>query len=144
MVRHLPLRLVLAGLATTFVIGCDQSPKSPATASVLPSANRADAAASGPAVASTAGANGHTVSIMDACDPDSFNAVRGAGACTRKGRVRVDAVSARPAAHQAAGARRSARAPADGPAGAVRQPRRRGPARHTSSQLAASGAGTVP
>jgi hypothetical protein len=38
------------------------------------------------------GAGGHTqaINILDACDPDSFNAALGAGTCVRSGGIRFD------------------------------------------------------
>jgi hypothetical protein len=92
MFTRVPLPVIVAGLATAFVFGCSPSTESPTSPSATPSDSRADAATSGPASASatTMAAGGHgqrAVTMMDACDPDSFNAALGAGTCTRKGGI---------------------------------------------------------
>jgi plastocyanin len=145
MVHHLPLRLVLAGLATALVAGCDLSPKSPATPSVMPSANRPDAAATGSAVSSaTAGAHGHTITIKDACDPDSFNAALGAGACTRNGGVRFDDFIKLLTAHQSVGAWHFTPTQAHLAVGDVLQAVNSGGETHTFTEVEAFGGGIVP
>jgi len=145
MVHHLPLRLVLAGLATALVCGCDQSAKSPTTASMMPSANRPDTAATRPTVtSSTAGVNGQTISIMDACDPDSFNATLGAGACTRNGGVRFDDFIKLLTAHQSVGAWHFTPAQAHLAVGDVLQAVNRGGETHTFTEVEDFGGGIVP
>jgi plastocyanin len=86
------LRVVVAGFATAFIVGCSESPQTPASPSVMPSTNRATAAttgvASGPSIAMGASSLGQrAVNIFDACDSTSFNAALGPGTCARNGGV---------------------------------------------------------
>ena len=92
---RVPLHIVAAGFATAFIFGCSESTKLPSSPSATPSANQANAAIAGSAFvpSTTMGAGGHgqrAISILDACDPDSFNAALGAGTCTRNGGVLFD------------------------------------------------------
>jgi hypothetical protein len=85
----LRLAVAAAGLSTVFIFGCSDSSKMPAAPSAgAPSANSASAAATGSARVAATGAGGQTqqtITILDACDPDSFNAALGAGTCVRNG-----------------------------------------------------------
>jgi plastocyanin len=143
MVHHLPLRLVLAGLATALVFGCDQPRKSPTTASVIPSADRDDPAATGSAVVSSTAANAHTISITDACDSDSFNAALGDGTCTRNGGVRFDDFIELLTAHQSVGAWHFTPAQAHLAVGDVLQAVNRGGETHTFTEVEEFGGGIV-
>jgi plastocyanin len=146
MAHYLPLRLALAGLATVLVVGCEQSPQSPSTASAVPPANRADPAPTGSAAASftAAGANGHTISIMDACDSDSFNAALGADTCTRNGGVRFDDFIKLLTAHHSVGAWHFTPAQAHLAVGDVLQALNRGGETHTFTEVEEFGGGIVP
>jgi plastocyanin len=111
----------------------------------MPSANGPAAAATGSAAASsTAGANGHTVSIMDSCDPDSFNAALGAGSCTRNGGVRFEDFIGLLTAHQSVGAWHFAPAQAHLAVGDVLQAVNRGGETHTFTEVEEFGGGIVP
>jgi len=92
MFTRVPLRVAVAaaGLSTVFILGCSDSAKTPAGPSaVAPSVNGASAtttSASARVTTTSAGGNTQqTITILDACDPDSFNAVLGAGTCVRNG-----------------------------------------------------------
>jgi plastocyanin len=50
------------------------------------------------------GAAQHTVTIFDACDPDTFNAAIGPGTCSRSGGVRFESFVAELTRHHSAGA----------------------------------------
>jgi plastocyanin len=143
MPRHLSLRLVFAALATTLAVGCQQSPQAPSTASAVPSANQA-ASGSAAASAASAGANGHTVSIMDACDPESFNAVLGAGACTRNGGVRFEEFIRLLTAQRSVGAWHFTPTQATLAVGDVLQAINRGGEEHTFTEVEEFGGGIVP
>ena len=83
------LPAALAGLATAFVVGCsNDSSKSPAGPSAITSLGT-HSTAPGSALAATVG-GGRTqsvVNLMDACDPETFNAAVGPGTCVRNGGV---------------------------------------------------------
>jgi len=112
LLTRVPLRIavVAAVLSTAFIFGCSDSAKMPAAPSaVAPSANGANAAAGGSALArvTTTGAGGHgqqTITMFDACDSDSFNAVLGAGTCVRNGGVAFDMFLELLRRHQSVGA----------------------------------------
>jgi len=80
---------VFASLTTAFVVGCNDSSKSPAGPSAIASLGTgATALDSGPATTlGTVGRTQTVVDMRDACDPETFNAVLGAGACVRNGGV---------------------------------------------------------
>jgi hypothetical protein len=94
MFTRVPLHIVAAGFATAFIFGCSESTPLPSSPSATPSANRANAVTTGVASVpiTTMGAGGHTqaINILDACDPDTFNAALGAGTCVRNGGIRFD------------------------------------------------------
>jgi plastocyanin len=144
--RCLPFRLVYAGLATALVVGCDQSHPSPTTPSATPTAMGTDGGATGSAVASpaAAGANGHTVGMMDACEPTSFNAAVGAGTCTRNGGVRFDDFIRLLTAHQSVGAWHFTPAQAHLAVGDVLLAVNRGGETHTFTEVEEFGGGIIP
>jgi hypothetical protein len=78
-------RNCVAGLVslTLVVIACTDTPRT--TAPGVSPGNAAFAAAGG---------SERQISIMDACDPTSFNAVLGEGACTRAGGITFDRFNA--------------------------------------------------
>ena len=84
MFTRVPLHIVAAGFATAFIFGCSESTPLPSSPSATPSANRANAVITGSASVpiTIMGAGGHAqraINILDACDPDSFNAAIGPG-----------------------------------------------------------------
>ena len=91
MFTRVPLHIVAAGFATAFIFGCSDSTTSPSSPSATPSGNAsAIVASSASAPNTTMEAGGHgqrTIKIMDACDPESFNAAIGPGTCVRNGGV---------------------------------------------------------
>ena len=72
-------------VAAGVIVGCENrsQPVSPSTLE-----NAAAARAVGPAQLAVKGPSQHVVTLFDACDPETFNAALGAGACTRSGGVR--------------------------------------------------------
>jgi plastocyanin len=92
MLTRLPVQMVALGVAAALVAACDRSPQSPTTPSAMPAAGSANTTAGSAAIASPAGAghNQRVVTMMDACDPATFNAVLGDGACVRGGGVKFD------------------------------------------------------
>jgi|SRR5262245_32868031 len=93
MFTRVPLTIFAAVFAAAIIVGCSDSssPASPsAVAANSGSAQTADSA-SPPMTATAAGGRGEsTVTLMDACDPQTFNAVLGAGTCVRNGGIVFD------------------------------------------------------
>jgi len=90
---RVPLPALIAGLAAAVVIGCSDSTRSPAGPSAGASGSGAASTGSGltqPAVMGAGGRAQRVVDLFDACDPETFNAVLGAGACVRNGGVRFE------------------------------------------------------
>jgi hypothetical protein len=87
------LLVVLLALPTAMTAACNDGPTGPAPASAAQlSGSPAASAASLPRV-QTALAGGRQdvlVNMLDACDPDSFNAVLGPGSCVRSGGVKFE------------------------------------------------------
>jgi plastocyanin len=78
---------VLTGAAAAFM-ACESNSAPPVSPSSLQTSPTAVVA--GPAQLAVKGPSQHTVSLFDACDPQTFNAALGEGACTRSGGVRFD------------------------------------------------------
>jgi plastocyanin len=73
--------------AAAVIVGCENrsQPVSPSTLENAPAA-----VVAGPAPLAVNGPSQHVVTLFDACDPETFNAALGEGACTRSGGVRFD------------------------------------------------------
>jgi hypothetical protein len=76
------LAVVLAALA----IACEGKNTQPVAPSALQSGS-GSASSGAPLQVGTASAAAHAVTLFDACDPATFNAVLGPGACTRSGGI---------------------------------------------------------
>jgi len=87
--------------AAGVIVGCENrsQPVSPSTLE-----NAAAARAAGPAQLAVKGPSQHVVTLFDACDPETFNAALGAGACTRSGGVRFDTFLEQLGRHHSIGA----------------------------------------
>jgi hypothetical protein len=87
-------RLVVVSIIPLFalVIACGRSPIEPASAAPGRSASTAAVPPGAPLgpTAAAAGRQDVLVNMLDACDPDSFNAVLGPGSCVRSGGVKFD------------------------------------------------------
>ena len=91
MFRKFPVLFLFLPFAV--VLACsNQNPTAPANPVPAESRSAADvpAVSGGPATAIQAGRQDVRVNMLDACDPDSFNAVIGPGTCTRSGGVKFD------------------------------------------------------
>lgn len=106
------------------------------TQSAARSADRVDAATTGLAV--------RFVSMMDACDPATFNAVLGPGSCTRQGGVTFDKFIAQLQRNQMAGAWHFASPTVQARLGQTIIATNRGGEEHTFTRVAAFGGGIVP
>src|SRR5689334_22378729 len=78
--------VVLLACAALMIMACENRASQATSPTPV---NTAQPAALGPAAQLAAkGALQHVVTLFDACDPETFDAVLGAGACTRSGGVR--------------------------------------------------------
>jgi len=93
--------LIVVTAAAAVLVGCDTERSKPVGPSTVDTAQSAVAAA--PAQPAAASAAQHTVTMFDACDPETFNAALGDGACTRSGGVRFADFLALLAKHQSIG-----------------------------------------
>ena len=83
-------------------VACESRNSPPVAPSTL---QRSDAAATMATAAQMgAAAAQHAVTLFDACDPDTFNAAIGAGACTRRGGVTFENFVAELTRHHSVGA----------------------------------------
>ena len=86
------LCLCVLTVTATVVLGCsrDAQPVSPSlTPSGVARSDTASTGATGSLAALVADVE-HTVSLFDACDPETFNAALGAGTCVRPGGMRFE------------------------------------------------------
>jgi plastocyanin len=93
--------------AATVIVGCENrsQPVSPSTVANEPSAvSQPSAGVAGPAQLAAKRPSQHVVSLFDACDPETFNAALGEGACTRSGGVRFDTFLEQLGRHHSIGA----------------------------------------
>jgi plastocyanin len=149
MFTRMPLHIVVAGFTTACILGCSDSTKMPASPSATaPSANRAIADATGSAFAPTTPMGvGHAqraISILDACDPDSFNAALGPGTCARKGGVLFDNFIDLLRRHQSVGAWHFTPPQASMDVGDVLLAVNQGGETHTFTEVDEYGGGIVP
>jgi plastocyanin len=94
--------------------------------------------------AAATGLTARFVSMMDACDPATFNAVLGPGSCTRQGGVKFDKFIAQLQRHQMAGAWHFAPSTVQARLGQTIIATNRGGEEHTFTRVAAFGGGIVP
>jgi len=100
------LCLSLVTASTIVVLGCGQNaqPVGPSlTPSVVVRNDTAPTGTTGSLAALVAGVE-HTVSLFDACDPETFNAALGAGTCIRSGGMRFENFLAELGSHHSVGA----------------------------------------
>jgi len=137
--------VVLVIVAAVLTVACDggnASPASPAAPSVVQ--NR-DAAATPATLAQIAThAVQHAVTLFDACDPETFNAVVGPGTCSRSGGVRFENFVAELTRHHSAGAWHFAPSKVTMRVGDQLVANNRGGEEHTFTEVEEFGGGTVP
>lgn len=133
--------VVLASAAAMFV-ACEKNPSQ----SVGPSAVAAAPASvvNGSAQAAAKGAVQHVVTIFDACDPDTFNAVLGAGSCTRSGGVQFDKFLEQLTRHHSIGAWHFAPSEVSMQVGQLLVAENQGGETHTFTEVDEFGGGIVP
>lgn len=146
----MPFRMLALCAAVALVAGCEQNPNAPSHSS---SPLRPDTASSTPATTgggSTSmptqvqGGTERVVSMMDACDPDTFNAAIGPGTCVRSGGVPFDNFIAQLQKHQSIGAWHFAPGSTTAKVGQTFLAINRGGEEHTFTEVAEYGGGIVP
>jgi plastocyanin len=136
--RHLPSLLLVVAIIVA-AQGCDGSaPPTPPHTSFAARARRASA------TTRKRGGDSRLVTIMDACDPTSFNAALGAGSCARQGGVPFDVFIAQLTKHQFAGAWHFAPAVVNVQLGQTLIARNNGGEVHTFTEVENFGGGIVP
>jgi hypothetical protein len=133
--------LVLVGGAAALLVGCNTE-RSPAGPSSVDTAPPAVVAANAQPAAVTAAQ--HTVTMFDACDPETFNAALGAGTCTRSGGVRFADFLALLGRHHSIGAWHFAPPNVTMRAGQMLIARNLGGETHTFTEVDEFGGGIVP
>jgi len=132
--------VVLAGAASVFM-ACESKsaqPVAPSTPETPPAA-----VVAGLAPLAAKGQSQHTVTLFDACDPDTFNAALGAGTCTRSGGVRFDAFLEQLGRHHSIGAWHFAPSNVTMRVGEVLAATNRGGETHTFTEVEEFGGGIV-
>jgi plastocyanin len=141
MSRRLHSLIVFAGAAAVFV-GCDRNTAQPTAPSALTNAQATVVAA--PAQLAANGASQHVVTMFDACDPETFNAVLGAGTCSRSGGVRFDSFVEQLGKHHSIGAWHFAPPEVMMQVGQTLVATNRGGEAHTFTEVEEFGGGIVP
>ena len=128
-------------VAAGVIVGCENrsQPVSPSTLENAPAAR-----AAGPAQLAVKGPSQHVVTLFDACDPETFNAALGEGACTRSGGVRFDTFLEQLGRHHSIGAWHFAPANVTMKVGELLVATNRGGETHTFTEVDEFGGGFVP
>jgi hypothetical protein len=130
---------VLAVFAATVFLACDNS--GPRAVSPSPTTAGYDSLAAQPAAAES---KQHAVSLMDACDPETFNAAIGPGTCIRAGGVRFDNFLDQLRQHGSIGAWHIAPSNVTMKVGQLLVANNRGGEVHTFTEVEEFGGGIVP
>lgn len=140
------LRYIAAISLPLLVCACgQQQPDRMSASPTAPSAAALASTSSTPVASHASRVDGNvTVSMMDACDPDSFNAVIGAGACTRSGGVKFDQFIELLTRHQSVGAWHFAPGTANMVVGQRLSAVNNGGETHTFTEVDEFGGGIVP
>lgn len=129
--------------ATAATVACEGKSSQPSGPTALQSremtANLAAASQS-----AAMGAAQHTVTMFDACDPDTFNAAIGPGTCSRPGGVRFESFVAELTRHHSAGAWHFAPSQVNMHVGQELVANNRGGETHTFTEVEEFGGGVVP
>ncbi len=133
--------LVALIAAAAVIVGCE-SKSQPVSPSALENAPAAVVA--GPAQLAVKGPSQHVVSLFDACDPQTFNAALGEGACTRSGGVTFDNFLEQLGRHHSIGAWHFAPSSVTMKVGELLVATNRGGETHTFTEVDEFGGGFVP
>jgi hypothetical protein len=126
-------RFVTVAVTSLIVVACSDAPRS-----TSPSVTPGDAALS-----SIAGGSERVVSMLDACDPTTFNAVLGEGGCTRRGGVTFQDFLAQLQNHGTVGSWRFAPSEMNVAVGQTLVAINRGGEEHTFTEVEEFGGGVV-
>jgi plastocyanin len=149
MFTRLPSGIVVVVFAAVIVTACSDSTSSPASPSAVPFASSGSSqtadSASPPSTTTAAGGRGQsTVTMMDACDPQTFNAALGAGTCVRNGGVTLDKFLELLGKHHFVGSWHFAPPQVHMEVGDTLVARNHGGETHTFTEVEAFGGGIVP
>lgn len=134
--------VVLILVSAVLTVACEERNALPAAPSAV---HNPDGAATPGMVAQTAPhAVQHAVTLFDACDPETFNAVIGPGTCSRSGGVRFDNFVAELTRHHSAGAWHFAPSQVTMRVGDQLVANNRGGEDHTFTEVDEFGGGNVP
>jgi plastocyanin len=123
---------------TALTVACEGKSTQPAEPTPMASAGAAVG------MVTTASAAQHAVTLFDACDPETFNAVLGPGMCTRSGGVRFDKFVEELTRHHSAGAWHFAPPEVTMRVGQLLVAENRGGEAHTFTEVEDFGGGNVP
>jgi len=129
-------------VATGLAVACEGKSSPPAAPSVLQ--NRDAAAAPATLAQKATDAVQHAVTLFDACDPETFNAVIGPGTCSRSGGVRFENFVAELTRHHSIGAWHFAPSEVTMRVGEELVANNRGGEVHTFTEVEEFGGGNVP
>src|SRR5262245_5660673 len=151
MFTRVRLLIVVVGLAPVFILGCGDSATQPVGPSATPSVTSTfkedgvSAALAGGRMTPFANVgNARTITLFDACDPETFNAELGAGTCMRNGGVRFENFIEQLTRHHSVGAWHFAPPQARLDVGDVLVAENHGGETHTFTEVEEFGGGIVP
>src|SRR5262245_41399076 len=122
-------------------VACESRNSQPVGPSA-PQSHEGSASSSAPARVTTSAAE-HAVSLFDACDPETFNAVLGPGTCTRNGGVRFEKFVEQLMQHHSIGAWHFAPSQVNMQVGQMLTANNRGGETHTFTEVEEFGGGRV-
>ena len=134
--------MVLLACAALMIMACEN--RSSQATSPTPVNTAQPAALGPPAQLAAKGALQHVVTLFDACDPETFDAVLGAGACTRSGGVRFATFLDQLTKHHSIGAWHFAPSEVTMGVGQMLVATNRGGETHTFTEVDEFGGGIVP
>jgi len=132
----------VAVAAAALAIACEGKSSTPVAPSTLQ--DQAGAAIPGTLAPMSASAAQHAVTMFDACDPETFNAVIGPGTCTRSGGVRFEDFVAQLTRHHSIGAWHFAPSQVTMRVGQELVANNRGGEAHTFTEVEHFGGGIIP
>jgi plastocyanin len=124
-------------------VACDGKTSPPISPSPLQSRD-GTASSSLPTQSVTTSAAAHVVNLFDACDPETFNAQLGPGACTRNGGITFEKFVEQLTRHHSAGAWHFAPSQMTMQVGQLLVANNRGGEEHTFTEVEEFGGGVVP
>ena len=126
---------------TALAVACESRNSPPVAPSTLQRSDAAATMATPTLMAATAAQ--HAVTLFDACDPDTFNAAVGAGACTRQGGVTFENFVAELTRHHSVGAWHFAPSEVTMRVGQLLVANNRGGETHTFTEVEEFGGGNI-